>query len=175
MATVADILGSLKSVLGRPYVWGGESPTTGFDCSGLMQWAFAQHGINLPRTAEDQQRATTPVDNPAPGDLVFWGNPATHVAFYIGNGHIIAAPHTGDVVKVQSVYGSPTYGRVTNMTGPAADNGSPLTSSVGSVITAGRGIVMEAAFIGAGVILMITGVNRMVKQRITTQAKKVLS
>ena len=94
--------------VGVPYVWGGETPlpaaNAGFDCSGLVQWAYGQAGISLPRTAQEQHDAVTPV--PAaqvqPGDLVFWNDGTTsvqHVAIYVGAGIVLEAPSTGSVVS----------------------------------------------------------------------------
>ncbi|MFI7672039.1 C40 family peptidase, partial [Nocardia sp. NPDC049526] len=92
--------------LGDPYVWGAEGPNS-FDCSGLMQYAAAQAGVNIPRVASAQYQQLPKV-NPAdirPGDLIFPdsefnnGSPG-HVMMYIGNGQCVEAPHTGDVVKV---------------------------------------------------------------------------
>ncbi|MFZ4519738.1 MAG: NlpC/P60 family protein [Microthrixaceae bacterium] len=98
--------------LGTPYRWGGTG-NGGYDCSGLTQMAFAAAGKSLPRTAGQQYSATQRVTDPQPGDLIFWGGAnASHVAIYMGNGQMVAAPRTGDVVKVQPVYGNPTYGRV---------------------------------------------------------------
>jgi len=101
--------------LGVPYVWGGETPGVGFDCSGLVQWAYAQAGISLPRTTQQQILAGVPVslDDLRPGDLVFSRSVRDgrtidlgHVGIYAGGGTMIVAPHTGAVVRLQSV--SPT-------------------------------------------------------------------
>src|SRR5262245_37210634 len=99
-----------EKYLGTPYKWGGSTPQTGFDCSGLMQWAYAQAGIKIPRVTYTQ------IDAPGamsvrrsellPGDLVFFrdgsGN-VHHVGMSLGGDKFIHAPHTGDVVKVSSL------------------------------------------------------------------------
>ena len=107
------------SVLGSPYVWGAEGPDT-FDCSGLVQWAYLQAGLVLPRLASDQYRASTPVpyDQMQPGDLIVYAynvndeSTIHHIAMYIGNGQMVHAPHTGDVVKVVPVYTEGIIGTV---------------------------------------------------------------
>jgi len=91
------------SMLGVPYVWGGES-TSGFDCSGLVAWAYGQAGISLPHLASAQYAMGTPVPMDAlePGDLIsFHGS--GHIGIYIGGGQYVHAPETGDVVKVSSL------------------------------------------------------------------------
>jgi cell wall-associated NlpC family hydrolase len=99
--------------LGMPYVWGGESDAEGgYDCSGLVQWAFRQAGIKMPRVAADQARTgpVVPYDQARPGDLLIWANDPTapgyisHIAIYLGGNKMLVAPHTGDVVKIQKVY-----------------------------------------------------------------------
>ena len=107
------------SVLGSPYVWGDEGPTT-FDCSGLVQWSYLQAGLVLPRLASDQYRASSPVpyDQMQPGDLIVYAYDVSdestihHIAMYIGNGQMVHAPRTGDVVKVVPVYTEGIYGTV---------------------------------------------------------------
>lgn len=88
--------------LGIPYLWGGEKPETGFDCSGLVRYVFLQHGIDLPHYSGYQFKMGNPVeaDELQPGDLVFFGNPVHHVGIYISNGYFIHAPKTGDFVKI---------------------------------------------------------------------------
>lgn len=100
-----------RTVLGDPYVWGATGPDA-FDCSGLTGWAYRQAGVDLPRTSREQWTVGRHVDlaELAPGDLLFWaadtGDPGSihHVTLYLGGGLMIAAPDTGDVVKVQAVY-----------------------------------------------------------------------
>jgi cell wall-associated NlpC family hydrolase len=91
------------SQLGTPYVWGGGAPG-GFDCSGLVMWAYAQVGVSLPHSSYAQYGYGVPVsiDQLEPGDLVFFDG-LGHVGMYIGGGQFIHAPHTGDVVKISSL------------------------------------------------------------------------
>ncbi|MFB9370588.1 NlpC/P60 family protein [Kitasatospora sp. NPDC001664] len=88
---------------GRAYVWGATGPNN-FDCSGLMVWAYAQAGVSLPRTSQSQASVGTNVGNDVanaqPGDLIIYHSDAHHVGMYIGNGMMVHAPRTGDVVKV---------------------------------------------------------------------------
>lgn len=98
--------------LGSPYVLGGSGPRV-FDCSGLTSYVYRQLGISLPRTARGQQAAVRHTSNPVPGDLVFFGYPATHVGIYVSPGRMIAAPRPGQVVKLQPIYQRPSnYGHV---------------------------------------------------------------
>jgi cell wall-associated NlpC family hydrolase len=108
----AQVLARARAQIGKPYVWGGASPQTSFDCSGLVQWAYRQLGVALPRTAQQQYGATarlTP-DQLQPGDLVFFRNtypsaePITHVGIYVGNGRMINAPTQGDVIREMPVF-----------------------------------------------------------------------
>ena len=91
--------------LGVPYVWGGASPS-GFDCSGLVMYVYAQLGISLPHYTVAQWNATQPISQSEmqPGDLVFF-NGLGHVGIYIGGGRFVDAPHTGSVVRVDSISG----------------------------------------------------------------------
>jgi peptidoglycan DL-endopeptidase CwlO len=102
-----DVVSIAMQYLGVPYVWGGASPSTGFDCSGFVMYVFAQIGVSLPHHAASQYNYGVPVsrDQLAPGDLVFFDG-LGHVGIYIGNGQFIHAPHTGDVVKISSLYES---------------------------------------------------------------------
>jgi cell wall-associated NlpC family hydrolase len=91
--------------LGVPYVWGGASPS-GFDCSGLVMYVYAQVGVSLPHYTGAQWNAGVPVsrDDLQPGDLVFF-NGLGHVGIYIGGNQFIHAPHTGTVVQISSLTG----------------------------------------------------------------------
>ena len=104
----AQIVSLVESQVGVPYVFGGSSPS-GFDCSGLVQWAYTQSGMSVPRGATDQLHATRriPLSDLQPGDLVFYnGNDSLmgHVAVYVGNGQIVQALHSGAPVKYDSLY-----------------------------------------------------------------------
>jgi cell wall-associated NlpC family hydrolase len=103
------IVASAKKYLGVPYVLGGTT-STGIDCSGLVQRAYSDLGISVPRLSWDQAKAGTAVPNMAqaqPGDILGFGQPAEHVAIYLGNNMMIAAPQPGESVKIQSVYETP--------------------------------------------------------------------
>lgn len=108
----SSVLSTAESLVGTPYVYGGTS-TSGFDCSGFTQYVFAKHGKDLPRTAEAQRQAATPVSSPQPGDLVFFGSPAYHLGIYAGDGQIYDAGSTPASVTKRSIWDSNvTYGRV---------------------------------------------------------------
>ena len=115
-AKTGGVLSIAASLAGIYYVYGGTTPA-GFDCSGYTQYVFAKAGISLPRTAEQQRQATTPVTNPQPGDLVFFGSPAHHVGIYAGNGTMWDSEQTGTAIALRTDRsernGGATYGRVT--------------------------------------------------------------
>jgi len=104
-STHGGAVGVAMQYLGTPYVWGGASPG-GFDCSGLVMYAFQQVGISLPHSSYAQYGAGVSVsrDQLQPGDLVFFDG-LGHVGIYVGGGSFIHAPHTGDVVKISSMTG----------------------------------------------------------------------
>ena len=104
-----EIVTIAQRYFGIPYVWGGASPSGGFDCSGLTMYCYAQIGISLAHGATLQQQASIPValSDMRPGDLVFFGNSSFshHVAIFAGGGSVIEAPHTGDVVRYGALNG----------------------------------------------------------------------
>ncbi|WP_405560567.1 NlpC/P60 family protein [Streptomyces sp. NBC_01180] len=100
----AAAVAAARSALGRPYVWGANGPS-GFDCSGLMQWAYAHAGVSLPRTSQEQRYAgrRIPLSQAQPGDLVVYRSDASHVAMYMGNGQVLHAPYPGARVRYDPV------------------------------------------------------------------------
>ncbi len=88
--------------LGKPYQWGGNGPGS-FDCSGLTTYAWRAAGVSLPRSSRAQYGATTRVSRGSlqPGDLVFYHQPISHVALYIGGGRVVEAPNAGNVVRIR--------------------------------------------------------------------------
>jgi peptidoglycan DL-endopeptidase CwlO len=109
--STGGVLSIAARLAGIYYIYGGTT-TAGFDCSGYTQYVFAQAGINLPRTAEEQRQAVRSVSEPRPGDLVFFGSPAYHVGIYAGNGMMWDSPHSGAAVALRAVWSSdPSYGR----------------------------------------------------------------
>ena len=110
----AAVLAAGERYLGTPYKWGGTSPTTGFDCSGFVQRAFADIGVSLPRVSIDQSKQGTEVAGglagAQPGDLLFWrgsnGRP-NHIAIYAGEGQMLEAPSSGKVVSYRDVWRTP--------------------------------------------------------------------
>jgi cell wall-associated NlpC family hydrolase len=107
VATLDTMLRAAVSRRGLPYVWGATGPLS-FDCSGLVQWSFAQAGIRMPRVAADQALAgpAVPVSKLQPGDLLFYHTDPTaptyisHVTIYLGNGWMIQAPEPGKNVEI---------------------------------------------------------------------------
>ena len=100
------VVAAAQQYLGVPYKWGGTDPAVGLDCSGFVQRAYADVGVDLPRVSYDQAKVGTEVpaiEQARPGDLIAFGSPVDHIAIYVGDGKIIQAPHTGDVVRITDV------------------------------------------------------------------------
>jgi cell wall-associated NlpC family hydrolase len=102
-STHGGVVGVALSEQGVPYSWGGESPS-GFDCSGLVAYAYAQVGVSLPHSSYAQYNMGTsvPRDQLQPGDLVFFDG-VGHVGLYVGGGNFVHAPHTGTTVQVSNL------------------------------------------------------------------------
>ncbi len=106
-----SLLARAKSLLGKPYKWGGESLISGFDCSGLIRHVFESSSIILPRTstlqAKDESLESIDKDRMLPGDMVFFktigNNPYSHVGLYVGDNKFLHAPKKGDVVRIDKL------------------------------------------------------------------------
>ena len=113
-AAARTVVEAARREVGDAYQWGGNGPDA-YDCSGLVKALWQKAGAtSIPRVSRDQQKWVWPI-KPAdarPGDLVFFGEPVTHVGIYIGNGRMISAPRTGDVVKIQNAFRSDYAGAV---------------------------------------------------------------
>jgi cell wall-associated NlpC family hydrolase len=108
--TGRDLVEAGRQYLGAPYVWGGTDPARGVDCSGLVQRALRDLGVEVPRTVSQQRHVGTEVPSLAqarPGDLIVLGGDR-HIGIYVGNGQMLHAPKTGDVVRIGPVYETPT-------------------------------------------------------------------
>lgn len=142
------VVADARRYLGIPYVWGGTDPAKGFDCSGLVQHVYKDLGVDLPRLVHEQARVGTRVPSLAkarPGDLVIFGSSYTHVGIYIGNGKMIAAPHKGDVVKVQDVYETPSMIRRVVSGSTESSSLSAATAAISGNGAAGSSPAMAAA------------------------------
>jgi cell wall-associated NlpC family hydrolase len=156
VVTGSDVVAEAERFEGTPYVWGGTSPS-GFDCSGLVQYAYGQLGVSLPRTSEEQAGVGTAVASLSaaqPGDLVFFaGSDGTasspgHVGIYVGNGQMIDAPHTGTSVQVQAVPADQVVAIRRVLPGATGSGVDDLTSSsVGGPTQMGN-VAVPAAYAG---------------------------
>jgi cell wall-associated NlpC family hydrolase len=107
-----EIVKSAQSFIDVPYLWGGSSSDSGFDCSGLAMTVYQLNGLNLPRSSREQYEAGAPVEQNdlLRGDLVFFstagGEKVTHVGIYTGEGRFIHAPGRGKKIRVDSLWRS---------------------------------------------------------------------
>lgn len=109
-ATGRGLVDAAMAYVGVPYVWGGEDPATGLDCSGLVQRSLADLGVDSPRVARDQAKLGTAVPSIAaalPGDLLIFDG-GSHIAIYVGDGRMVDAPKPGKSVSVRDVYETPS-------------------------------------------------------------------
>lgn len=141
--------------IGKNYVWGGESDAEGgYDCSGLVQDAFKRAGISMPRVARDQQHMGVRVpslDQAMPGDLLTFGNPATHIGIYAGNGEWIEAPRRGLQVRRHKLTRKVTDIRRIVPPGVALGQVSPQAARGGSYVQVAP-VGMRQGGLGAGTL-----------------------
>ncbi|MET0493706.1 MAG: transglycosylase SLT domain-containing protein [Actinoplanes sp.] len=129
--TGQSVVDSAKKYLGTPYVFGSTDPAKGLDCSALVQRAYKDLGIDLPRTSREQAKAGTEVASlkeAKPGDILAFDKPVDHVAIYLGDNKMIAAPKPGDHVKIQSVYETPTH--IRRVVGTSEATGTSAAAAV---------------------------------------------
>lgn len=178
---VAAFISAAQSMLGVPYVWGGESLAEGgFDCSGLVQWAAAKVGVSLPRTAQAQYNATQRINTsgaPPAGALVFFnpgGGEISHMGISLGNWYMIDAPRTGAKVRVESFKNRAGY---VGATDPFAGTGASSIEATGSGVQAAdytaesaslisdatntlKKVTMTVLFLGLGATVAAAGLYR---------------
>ncbi|HEU4348530.1 MAG TPA: transglycosylase SLT domain-containing protein [Actinoplanes sp.] len=126
-----QVVAAAKKYLGTKYVFGSTDPNKGLDCSALVQRAYQDLGVDLPRNSWQQAKVGTKVDSlkdARPGDILAFDSPVDHVAIYLGNNKMIAAPKPGDHVKIQSVYETPTH--IRRVVGTETAGSAFATSSV---------------------------------------------
>lgn len=101
------VLSTAVAQLGQPYRYGGSGPGQGFDCSGLVHYAYANAARPVPRTSNELYKRARPKDSDelTPGDLVFFRTPSTpsHVGIYLGKGQFVHAPYTGEAVRTENL------------------------------------------------------------------------
>lgn len=105
-AKVNEVLQRAYSQAGRPYRYGGNTPETGFDCSGFVRWVYNPLGVELPRRSRDMLKTGSPVplDELKPGDLVFFNSGYSHVGIYTGHGTYIHSPRTGKRIQESQLF-----------------------------------------------------------------------
>jgi peptidoglycan DL-endopeptidase CwlO len=147
-ATVARVLNTADQYVGVKYTWGGNTPSSGFDCSGFTKYVFAKQGIALPRTSREQVRAGqgVPLDADAmlPGDIILFAEPGeaiSHVAIYVGNGEIIHSSSAYKGVNYLDLNSSRGDWYVQNMVAVRrlTSNGRSLVQSLKSLTIPGLG------------------------------------
>lgn len=139
--TGAGVVASATKQLGVPYLWGGTDPKKGLDCSGLVQLAMRENGVEVPRTSQQQAKVGTAVaslDQAEPGDLIVMSG-GTHIGIYVGDGKMIHAPKPGDAVKISKVWATPTAIRrvVPEAAAPAAGAAPAVPAALAAALRLG--------------------------------------
>ena len=105
-ALAEKVTNAAQKYIGLPYIWGGNDPSQGLDCSSFVQNVFKDLGYSLPRVTWDQINQGTPVASMAeaqPGDLLF-SHDTGHVAIYLGNGKAVDAPQPGTTIQIRDAW-----------------------------------------------------------------------
>jgi cell wall-associated NlpC family hydrolase len=154
-----EAVGAAESQVGVPYVWGGESPGKGFDCSGLTQWAYSRAGVGIPRTSQEQwqflMNRSVPTNKVEEGDLIFTaGSDGTpdqpgHVAMMISSNKLIQAPYTGADVEIIG-YNPGAWSHAARPKGTLSGGVSSSGTSSSSVASSGLGGGFAMAASGMG-------------------------
>lgn len=136
MSTFDDMMRTAQSMLGTRYVWGGNDPRNGVDCSGFVKLVYQSVGIDLPRVSNLQARSGTAVsqDQAQPGDLVWWdlnnrNEGADHIGIYLGDGKVMEASSSRGQVVVRNLWGNARFSRITGT--PTGGNAGSLRTTTG--------------------------------------------
>jgi cell wall-associated NlpC family hydrolase len=138
-ASAAGIIATGKSLLGLKYVYGGESTTSGMDCSAFTQWAFKQHGIDISRTTQTQVKEGTYVSKSdlQPGDLVFFNTTKAngHVGIYVGNGQVMHASSYYGKVVINDMNSIGQYSQARRIISGSSSSSKSTSSGSGNVVS----------------------------------------
>ena len=146
----ADVVATAESYLGVPYVYAGND-RNGIDCSGLVQQTYKSLGMQLPRVSWDQQKVGTEVGSLAqakPGDVLCFGEPAYHVAIYLGNNKMIEAPKPGENVHISTVWATPSH--IRRIVADPSTTDSSTSVSAASGLSAGQTAATSTTSVGPG-------------------------
>ena len=155
-ATGNDVVADAKKYLGVPYVWGGTDPSTGFDCSGLVQHVFKDLGVSVPRLVRDQMNAGQTIPSLAqakPGDLLVM-NGVEHIGIYLGNNQYLHAPVPGQKVSIADIPAGAQFDRIVRVVPATSDvsavGGSTTTAtSAASTLNSALTSIMGASALGS--------------------------
>ncbi len=154
-ATGNDVVADAKKYLGVPYVWGGTDPSTGFDCSGLVQHVFKDLGVSVPRLVRDQMNAGQTIPSLAqakPGDLLVM-NGVEHIGIYLGNNQYLHAPVPGQKVSIADIPAGAQFDRIVRVVPATSDvsavGGSTAATSAASTLNSALTSIMGASALGS--------------------------
>lgn len=148
-AAPGQVLDAVQKYLGLPYIWGGNDPSVGLDCSSFVQNVFKDLGYSLPRVTWDQMNVGTKVDSMAqaqPGDLLF-SHDGGHVAIYLGGGKAVDAPQPGQTIQIRDAWENDGNLTTIRRVLPAVDTAA-AAPAVTDLVASAR--MAQAALLGAG-------------------------